>query len=468
MKTNLDKFIEDICTGFQEKHGRAFCYAFPPIDIVKLVYNIYTLFAKKNPKEQIFIVVDCYNTRKKIVDYFISKNLTYANGYDYKVLSADYIKAKYIYRYKLIISVGVNDDINTIKTLSFHSKFILSILTKNIMDHEFITELRSFLPEITSTISENDIKNDNIHSPVEIYQLAIELNEDDKNLYDKYTEYITISLQIFGDFDTIEKARIGDARINLSSSEVRDTIAKNNGWSTTLDTMIPFNKQIDDIYNPNALYERANNVYNIMRQRRDLVCNNKEKLATITRICYENKNKRILIVSKSGEFALEVTKYINSVSTEEDSLSCLDYHNHIESTAMLTDDGKDYIRYKTGKQKGEIKIFGAQAISNYNLALFNANAVNCLSIKNASDQKLKTAIDLIIYTSPICDDIIDFKKRFTNVTFTTVPNKVYVVYCDNTLENDKLYSNKRNNLFTVVEDNEKDVVYNENTNDIIW
>lgn len=463
MKNNLDKYIEDITTGFQIKHGKASCYAFPPIDFAKLVYSIYFLFAQKNPKEHVFIVVDCYNTRKKIIDYLNSKDMTLNNGYSYKVLSADFIKNKYQYNYKLIITVGVNDDIDILSTLNSHSKFMLSILTENNMNNDFNTKLREILPLISSTVSESNVRDDSVYSPVEVHEYSTYMLADDMDMYKKYTEYITTSLQIFGDFDTIEKARKGDPRINLSSSEVRDTIARNNGWSTTLDMSLDFNKSIDEIYNPNALFERANNAYNIMRQRRKLVSDNKVKLNVIRKIINNNSNKKILIVSKSGEFAAQVTKHINI-----EDIICGDYHDAIESTAMLNDAGDDYIRYKSGAKKGEVKEFGSQSLSNYNLALFNNGNINCLSIKNASDIKLKTAIDLIIFTSPLCDDIIDFKKRFKGVEFTNIPTIVYVVYCDGTIENDKLYSNKKSKLFTIIEEDKKDVQYDENTNDIIW
>lgn len=462
-KTNLEKYIEDICVEFQMKKGKASCYALSNIPVEQLVYNIYFLFAKKNPKVSIFIVVDGYNTRKKIIDYLNSKDCTLDNGYSYKVLSADFIKDKYQYNYKLIITVGINDDIEILRTLNSHATFMLSIFTKDNLDHDFKYNIRKFLPKITSSITESNINEDRVFSPVEVHQCAAYMLTDDMEQYVKATEYITTSIAIFGDFDTIEKARIGDARINLSSADVRDMIARNNGWSVNLDMTSEFNKSVDEIYNPNALLERANCVYNIMRERRNLVANNHCKLDIIKRIVKSHPDKKILIVSKKGEFASTITNYLNT----EESI-CIDYHNEIPSSPMLDNTGTDYIRYKSGSNKGKVKMFGEQAISTYNLGLYNLNVYSCLSIKSSSNVKLKTAIDLVIFTSPLCDDIIDFKKRFKDVVFNSVPNTIYVVYCDNTLEYDRLYDKKPNNLFTIVEETEKDIVYDENSNDIIW
>lgn len=462
-KTNLEKYIEDICVEFQMKKGKASCYAMSSIPFEQIVYNVYALFVKKNPRVSVFIVVDGYNTRKKIIDYLNSKDCTVENGYSYKVLSADYIKDKYQYNYKLIITVGVNDDIEILRTLNSHATFMLSIFTKDNLDHDFKYNVRQFLPKIVSSVNERNINDDRVYSPVEIHQCAAYMLAEDVEQYVKATEYINNSISIFGSFDAIEKARVGDINNNISSAAVRDMIARNNGWSIELDMTSDFNKRVDEVYNPNSLLERANCVYTIMRERRNLVANNNCKLDVVKRIVKANPDKKILIVSKKGEFASTIADHLNT----EGSV-CIDYHNELQSRPIMNDEGTDYIRYKSGENKGKIKMFGEKAISTYHLGLFNLNAYSCLSIKSSSNPKLKTAIDLVIFTSPLCDDIIDFKKRFADVTFNTMPNIVYLIYCDGTIESDKLYDKKNNNLFTIVDETEKDVVYNENTNDIIW
>lgn len=42
----------------------------------------------------------------------------------------------------------------------------------------------------------------------------------------------------------------------MSGAEVRDKIARANGWSETLDMSVPFNKEVDSAYNPTLLYEK--------------------------------------------------------------------------------------------------------------------------------------------------------------------------------------------------------------------
>ena len=52
-------------------------------------------------------------------------------------------------------------------------------------------------------------------------------------------------------------ARLGNSNTNSSSMAVCYNIARQNGWNENLDMTIQFNVEIDELYSPNALKERA-------------------------------------------------------------------------------------------------------------------------------------------------------------------------------------------------------------------
>ena len=454
MKSNTTKFIEDVVCGFQHHKGKASVYCFTKSIIPNLIQTIVAKFRYKNPSANVFIVVDSYNTRQSIKSVL--------NDDTIKIISKDYVKTAYKYPYQLIITVGINENPNLIDYLAKESKFTLCILTENIMDNHFITSIRKILPNIETSVNDNAIQSDRIYSPVEEIRCGINLSDDNRALYDKYTEHITTSISVFGDLSNIEKCKIGDIKLNISSSEYRHMIAKENGWSETLDTNIEFQKQIDDIYNPNVLYERACMFYTISKQRRDLVTDGKEKLEEILDICKENKGKQILIVSKRGEFAREVTKYLN-----ENGCKCGDYHDCIENMIAVDDNGIPII-VKSGVNKGKPRIVGSQYISTNNLKQFNDLKLNILSIKNSSQNSLKTAVDLVIFTSPLCSSIIELKQRFTNITFNGIYTKVYKIYFNNTIEYAKISKEQENTLIKVLNKYEENFIqYDENSGDII-
>lgn len=457
-----DKLINQVIDGFQHLKGKASVYCFSKDVIPELLYHIITRFTQKHKNASIFIVVDCYDTRKSIISYLKENNIIEDNGYNIKCLSIDYIKEQYNYSYALTITIGVNDNFYILNKLCRESKFTLSVLTENIMNNNFIINVRNILPCIDTADLYIAIRHDNIYSPVEEHRYGVELSDDDRELYNKYNDYITTCISIFGDLSNIEKCKKGDDKLGISATDFRNTIANENGWKENLDTTISFMKQIDDIYNPNILFERACTFYNIAKQRRDLVCDNTAKLETIKNICLENKDKQILIISKRGEYAAKITKYLN----ENSDIKCGDYHDCIED-AIALDEFNLPILVKSGVNKDKPRIIGAQAQSSLNEKRFTSHLINVLSIKSASNPKLKIACDMVIFTTPLCDSIIDVKKRFTNVVFNGTLTKSYVIYCTSTIEHDKLIKEKENHLITVIYETENNIQYDENSGDII-
>lgn len=462
MKTK-EKAITQIINGFQNHKGKASVYCFSKSIIPEIIYNIVTRFHAKNKDYGIFIAVDKYETRANIYKYLKEKELDLENDYNIKILSVDYIKLKYQYSFNLVITVGLNQEFDIIKHLYITAKFMLCILTKNIMDNGFINSVRNILPTIANVDLDTALRKDNIYSPVEEHRYGVELNNEDKELYDKYNEYIDSSIKILGSLDNIEKCKYGDVKLNISNTEFRYNLAIENGWRSDLDTSIPYMRQIDDNYNPNVLYERACNFYNIAKQRKDLVTDNIAKLEIIKNICENNKDKQILIISKRGEFAAEITKYINK---HLDNI-CGDYHDCIDDAIAIDDFGCP-ILIKSGENKGKPKIIRSQAQSTLNEQRFNDGSINILSIKNSSNTKLKIACDLVILTTPLMDNIIDIKTRFANIKFNGEITNVYKIYCIGTIEYDTMAKENILPIIKVMDETENFVEYDENNNTVIW
>lgn len=462
MQTSKEKAIKTIIDSFQAQKGKMSFYCFDQEFIPEIIYNVIIPFHNKHPEQQIFVAVDCYNTRVAILNYLKSKEeFTAENGFNIRILSKDFVNPRYHYNYKLIITVGINDDFATIKHLANESKFTMCILTKNVMNNDFICNIRNILPSIDIDNTADDNAKARIYSPVEEHRIGVELSADDRQTYDKYTEYINTTLSILGNLYNIERCKKGDDKLNISAAEFRNNLAKENGWNENLDTNIPFMKQIDDIYNPNIIFERACTFYTIAKNRRDLVSDNEAKFEAIKNICLEHKDKKILIVSKRAEYAANITNYL-----QQQMIACADYHDCLEDKIAVDEMGVP-IAIKSGINKGKPKIIGWQAQSSLNEKRFNAGLINVLSIKNASNPKLKIACDIVIFTSPLCDSIIDVKTRFADVVFNGVPTLTYKVYCRGTVENDKMIKDEINPIIKVIDDTENCVGYDEISGDII-
>jgi len=461
--TSKEKLIVQVIDGFQRNKGVGSCYIYNTNVITDVVYAVLYNFYLKRPTAKILIVVNDWLTRENIYNYLHSKNMTIENNYCYRILSVGYIKPQYHYVYDLVLTVSVNDDYDVIKHLHDENKFMLSILSKNIMNNDFINAVRNILPLIETIDIDIAERTECINSPVEEHIVCADLETEDLDKYKKANDYIANCITVFGSLDTIAKCKYGDNETNMSAAEFRNNIAKENGWSEDLDMSVAYMRQIDDIYNPNTLNEKACNFYNIAKARRDLVTDNKCKLGKLLEIINDNRDKRILIVNKRGDYAKIVANAINS----QFGNICGQYHDCIDSTIAVDENNKP-ILIKSGVNKGKPRVVGSQAQSTAYENQFNAGKINILSIKEKSDMKLKIACDLVIFTSPLCSSIIDLKARFVNITFMGVPTNVYVLCCKDTIETQKVYKSEFPSNIKVIYDNEENFVScDENLNEII-
>ena len=69
-----------------------------------------------------------------------------------------------------------------------------------------------------------------------------------------------------------------------------------------MDKSLEYNQQIDELFNPIALREKVNTIFNITHNRKKLLTDNDDKLPEIKSIIDKYQNKKILIVSARGEF----------------------------------------------------------------------------------------------------------------------------------------------------------------------
>ena len=452
--TNEQKYILQLIDGFRTNKGKSSCYALKPVKTENIIITFINLHRQKTKDTTIFIVTRDYNERELLVNLLDKYNLRDK----VTILTKSYIKLHYNYNYDFTFIIGV-DDYNIIYHLHRQSKFTLNIMTEVSGNGIYNNHINNLLPIIKPNITFSDLSKDRENLPVEEMHIPVTISDEDREQSDKYDDFISKSMSVFGCFENADKCRIGDVNLNISAAQFRYTLAVENGWSETLDTTIEFNRSIDEIYNPNSLLERANILYNVIRERNNLLTDNEAKLKEIVNIIDNNRDKKIIIVSKRGEFANTIANYIND-NTE---YLCGEYHDCIPEQYIKDENGNDIV-YKSGENKGKKKVFKSKALSTMCLNRFNSSdksqSINLLSIKNSSDIELKTAISVVIFTSPMCHTPNEFITRFSNIEF--IDNKLYsyVIYCDNTLESNKL-NNRALTKNVVLIENEKNIQIDE-------
>lgn len=443
------QILESIAVKWQEAKGIGSVYLSKNINPNSLIHIILKKIYAKSPDVNVVVVVDKFSERIPFINFIttfdndIFKDLI--NNKKIRVVTPDVIGRIDMHNIFLTISSAVNYYSDPTINLCTNSKFKLIIVNEptdtsnNIFDK---------FPLIARFGEDAELML-HVNSPVEENRYAVILSAADRAKLNEHNKYITSCCNVFGSFENIDFAKNGNPKLNISGEQFRLQIAANNGWSMNLNMEYPFNRDIDAVFNPNALLERANTVYNIIRERANLLADNEAKLAAVIDIVRHNPNKKILIISKRAEFANKVAEAINGAIVNEAAIfntdifngesgdyyrpSCYAYHNDLETVPAIDASGKQ-VFVKTGASKGQIKMMGAKAQKSLYAELLNKGRINVLSANNACDKDLECEIDIMIVTSPLCNDVNALKYRLSKVRFKSVPNIVYKVYIADSME----------------------------------
>ena len=426
-----------------------------PLNDKLMVLGILQRIYVRSPTCKCVVITNSFSERQTITEYLTQQEESEENNEEFKrlisegklkVFTDNYIRTVNIYEYPTLCIWYRPDNVYQ-EVLEYVSrcKFRLIVMNKYLTNYEDISKIYQVAP-LLSDFQQAEVEAIRLSTPVEETQINIDIPEDSEiyKLLNYYNEYISTSISIFGSFDIIQQANRGNTQFNISATQICYQIAQENGWNEHLDMSIGFNLQIDELYNPNNLRDRASKTYEIIRERSKLLSDYEGKLDAILNIIRENQDKKILIINKRAEFANAVTNYINTFS---ESTICANYHDKVENIPAVTIDGTP-IYYKSGAKKGERRMMGADAQKSLNVERFNFDLINVLSTNNSPDKKLAIDVDVIIITSPMCEDIQSYIYRLSNVYFRSKKILLYSLYCTHTLEQKmiekKIISDKHN------------------------
>lgn len=412
-----------------------------PLDVLKPLLMILPAMYNKSPTMETDIVVADFVDKDKIKDYLLHKSeLVHSDVYRrlitdgfIKIMTVSEATDRFTYlNPNLVVIYNPKECLYCYVGLLDKAKFKLILSSIPLIGG--LEQLNNLVPRVGSY---NQASIDEIRSsrPVKEVLVPLVIDEDSnlKKKLDYYNKEISTAIAIFGDFDTIKMARLGNSNTNSSSMAVCYNIARQNGWNENLDMTNQFNIDIDELYSPNALKERASGIYEIIRSRSLALASSDEKLSYILKIVEDNVDKNILIINKYGDFANEVTKYIND-STHYNS--CYNYHDKVENIPAIDDNGNEVL-IKSGVNKGKPKMLGVKSQKNLAQKLMNKGAIHILSTNAAPDKDLAINIDIIVITSPLCDTVETYLYRLSKVEFAK-EIQLYTLYYKGSLEEKKL------------------------------
>ena len=105
---------------------------------------------------------------------------------------------------------------------------------------------------------------------------------------------------------------------------------------------------------------------------------------------------------------------------------------------------------------------GCKAQMTLNESRFNENKIHCLSLSNAPDKSLNVDVDIVIITSPLCEDIESYLYRLSKVIPINGKLKLFSIFCKNTIEQQRLFNKSVKQSHIIV--NKSEFTYNAEKN----
>lgn len=435
------ELFENAINHWRDNRGVGTAIISHPLNDKLMVLGVLQRIYSKSPTANVVIVTNTFNERQDLIEFITQQENEEENNKEFKdlisnkrlkVLTDSFVANNKSINWGLLCiwyrpETICQEMLDYVKGCKFRL-VVLNKLPKQIEQLNDIYKLAPLLPDFQN----NEIEQIRLSTPVEEIQIGVDIPKDSEaeKLLKYYDEYISTSLAIFGSFDVIQQARVGNTALNISAMQICYQLAQENGWNEHLDMSVEFNIEIDRLYNPNCLKDRASQTYEIIRERSNLLSSCDSKLDVILDIVKENSDKNILIINKKADFASSITSYLNTLS---ETPICGNYHDKVDNIPAIDIQGNP-IYYKSGAQKGERKMMGAKAQKTLNEGLFNLGRLRVLSTNSAPDKSLNITVDIIIITSPMCEDINTYIYRMSNLYFNNNRIKLYTLYCNNTTE----------------------------------
>lgn len=460
----MSNLIED--TLHEWKNHRCVGTAFVPMlfEDKTIVLSALEQIYEKHPQAYCLIIVDVFKQRTDLIE-FLTHQENVDNNNEFKqlietsklrILTADFINKNLDTFGVPFVTIMYHCDTMYDNVLQFVSRcmFRLAIINKLPSNVEDINKLYHICP-LMSCFQQAQIDALRTTTPIEEERIGVEIPEDTEEFkaLEYYNQFIRTSFNIFEDMAKLNMARLGDNRNNLSSSQVCQKIARENGWDEHLDMSIELNRQIDELFNPISLKERADMTYTVIRKRQELLSKYNAKLNEVLTLINKHKDEKILVISKTHGFATEVANFVNQFSEKD---ICRAYHDRLEPIPAINSKGEP-LYIQTGERKGERKIMAAKAQRTLAEILFNEKKINVISTNASPDKDIAIGVDVVIITSPLCLDIESYIYRLSNTRFNSNKLILYTLYVKNSLEETKLAEKLPTKTHTIVKNCENEV-----------
>lgn len=241
------------------------------------------------------------------------------------------------------------------------------------------------------------------------YNFGLTLSKEEMELYTTYSEYIGDSLKLTSnDYDlliALAKGRYDKITKSFTKYEVFcEALSIKLGWTRDLDLSNPYYANVDRLYSPSNLHERALMFQKYVDLRNALLDTSLIKINAILSVAQLFKSKKMMIFNnnitvvdvlhKLLNFNISDVRKYRTFSTLKsfmqadyimsDSDIAVKYHSLLEKEPMFDNTTKSFIKTKSG----DVKLFGKTAQQSRAIERIQSGASNILLAVKGLDSAL--------------------------------------------------------------------------------
>tara|TARA_R110000796_G_scaffold61674_6_gene142636 strand:+ start:2907 stop:4337 length:1431 start_codon:yes stop_codon:yes gene_type:complete len=175
----------------------------------------------------------------------------------------------------------------------------------------------SSLYPIIDKISEIEALKESYISPYVEYNLSVKLTSEEQYAYDDATKLVTKHINKFGKhgLELAQKCISGGKHQNGKHYDAVKFVygwAGYNGWRKDLDLSDPRQNEINELWNPRAIFGYAQTLFASIRKRKNVLYNAKNKVYTCINLIERFPNLKAIIFSQSTAFADSINLALNN------------------------------------------------------------------------------------------------------------------------------------------------------------
>lgn len=258
-------------------------------------------------------------------------------------------------------------------------------------------------------------------SPFKEFNIGIDLTDEEKQEYEQVDALLSKEFPKFGfDLGLVHKCIQKETKDTngkaWTNRQWAMSVSAKQGWLPDHDIWMSQGfpphvshesretiKAIWNMWEPGKVIGYAKKILEYLHRRTMIIYNAKNKKQLTVEICKKFPNRKTIIFSQSTSFCDDVSTWLN-----QNHINCLVYHSNLESRPLrLNYHGEpdilgqgEYVKYKTGAKKGELKMFGEKVIRESILYNITEGHTNHLACGTALDKGLDIPdLELAIMTS---------------------------------------------------------------------